>query len=345
MALELDRPHCAAGAETSMIRVVTKSMEGPFQVVEGTDAAQSAIERWRGGRERIWLDLISADAGEVDVIRRQLHFDEHSLEDAVRGDHPPKVEEVGPEGDRPAYMFVVAVAPTGETEGALESIALFLKERLLITFHSKPSVSIDEALSRLLRDPSQTIGRGIEFTAHAVLDEMVDEYDKLLDSFDARIERLEGHLEKEDTQQIFPRVLRLRREASLIGRHARAMRDVMACLSREGHPLVKAKARLAFRDIYDHVVRANDRLENQREAIYSIRDAHLALANHRMNEVMKALTVVAVISGSLAVLTGLLGMNYQLPFQEHPNAFWASIIAMAVISSSIIAFFRWRRWI
>ncbi len=328
-----------------MIRVVSKQLDGPFELVEGLDAAEAAIQRWTGGKERVWLDIEAAAPPEVDLIRRSLHFDELSLEDAANGNHPPKVEEVAPDGDRPAYLFVVATAPRREAPDESESVALFLRSRLLVSFHSTSSPRVDAALSRMIRDPKQTIGRGIEFAAHAVLDELADVYERLLDEFDHRIELLEDEVEEEDDVAAFGRILGLRREVTHVWRFTRPMRDVVSSLSRDGHPLVKPKARLAFRDLYDQIQRTHDRLESQREAIYSIRDAHLALTNNRMNEVMKTLTVVAVMSGFLSVLTGFFGMNLPIPGSSEPASFWVTLVGMILAAGGILLFFRWRRWL
>lgn len=328
-----------------MIRVVTKADTGSLQWVEGLDAAQAVLRGKAETRPRVWLDFIAPTPEEIDILRKELNFAEFSIEDATREEHPPKVEEVGQDGDRAAYLFVVARAPLSGGSATSEGVALFLRSRLLVTVHMQDSARVNTALERILRDPKQTIALGIEFAAHAILDELVEAYEPTLDEFESKIESLEEEIVKDHEHCGLDKIFVLRQMAMQLHREARPMRDVMSSLAREGHPLIKVKARVAFRDLYDHIQRTLDRLETDRELVASLRDAFLALQNNRMNEVMKTLTVVAVISGALAVVTGVFGMNLKIPLADSEHGFVISLLGMAAISGMIFLLFRLKRWI
>ena len=49
------------------------------------------------------------------------------------------------------------------------------------------------------------------------------------------------------------------------------------------------------------------------DRISSVLDAHLSLVSNRLNAVMKVLTIIATIFMPLTVLTGMFGMNVDLP--------------------------------
>jgi magnesium transporter len=329
-----------------LFRLLAKPLEGSLRREEGLLAATSAIERWSSGKERVWLDLVSPTPEEVDLLLWELGFEDLSLEDATGPDQPPKVEEVGAEGPRAAYLLVVARAPRFDGAGRTENVALLMRPRLLVSVHLQQSTRVDAAMTRVARDPKQTIAKGIEFAAYALLDEFVEAYYPVLDDFDRRIEELEDALVSEEGRCSFASILALRREVAQVWRDTRPMRDLMASLAREGHPLINPKARVAFRDLYDHLQRTLDRLENHRDSISSIRDAHLSLTNNRMNEVMKTLTVVSVVGVVLSVITGVFGMNFaRIPGADHPSGFTITIVGLLVLAGLIVVAFRWKRWI
>jgi Mg2+ and Co2+ transporter CorA len=61
---------------------------------------------------------------------------------------------------------------------------------------------------------------------------------------------------------------------------------------------------------------------------------------------MRALTFVTVLLGSLAVLAGVLGMNFHVPFFESgARGFWLAIGGMSLIAVASVLVARWRRWI
>ena len=328
-----------------MIRILSKAEEGAFHLVEGSLAARLALEAHVEERPRLWFDLTAPTREEVDLVQSHLRFAEYSWEDALRPGHPPKVEEVTDEASRSSYLFVVSRAPEASGAAESEGVALFMRTRLLVSVHSQPSARVDAAVERVLRDPKQTLGYGIELVAHAVLDEFVEGYGPALDAFEGKLEELEEDVARVHTSCDLNVILKLRQSATQLYREARPMRDVMASLAREGHPLIKPKARVAFRDLYDHIQRTLDRLEGDRELIASLRDAYLALQNNRMNEVMKTLTVVSVISGTLAMVTGAFGMNLHIPGSDSPFGFWIAILGMLGLAAVIFLLFRWKRWV
>jgi magnesium transporter len=328
-----------------MIRILTKAEGAALYLVEGLLPARLALEALPVERPRLWLDLTAPTAEEVALVQSHLQFAQYSWEDALRGDHPPKVEEVGDDTGRPGYLFFVARAPVAAGSAESEGVAFFLRSRLLVTVHAQPSKRVDEAVGRVLRDPKQTMGYGIELVAHAVLDELVDGFSPALDAFSEKLEELEEDVAKGAPQCDLGVILKLRQSATQLHREARPMRDVMASLAREGHPLIKPKARIAFRDLYDHIQRTLDRLESDRELIASLRDAYLALQNNRMNEVMRTLTVVSAISGAISVVTGALGMNLAIPGAGSPYGFWFTVAGLLLLGLTIFLLFRWKRWV
>lgn len=326
-----------------MIRVLTKGDLGALMLIEGIDAAREVLSRKEELRPRVWLDITYPSPEELDLLRKELNFAEFSIEDATRYDHPPKVEEVGEDGERKPYLFVIARAPSREPGGS-SGVSFFIRTRLLVTVHELDSRHVDTAMERILRDPKKTIGAGIEFAAHAILDELVETYEPALDAFEAKIEELETLIVEDHEKCGLDKILKLRQDAMNLHRETRPMRDVMASLAREGHPLIKPKARIAFRDLYDHIQRTLDRLETDRELIASLRDAFLALQNNRMNEVMKTLTMVTVVVGALAVITGVFGMNLKIPGGEADHGFWFSLAGMAFLAMVIFIIFKVKKW-
>ena len=65
-----------------------------------------------------------------------------------------------------------------------------------------------------------------------------------------------------------------------------------------------------IRDCYDHIVQIIDLLESHRERSASLIDMYLSSLSHRMNEVMKVLTIIATIFIPLGFIAGLYGMNF-----------------------------------
>jgi magnesium transporter len=83
------------------------------------------------------------------------------------------------------------------------------------------------------------------------------------------------------------------------------------------------------------------------DRITSILDAHLSAVSNQLNQVMKVLTVIATLFMPLTFVTGLYGMNVDLPHfgLGGTTMFWVLMGIMMGISVGMLMFFRARRWL
>ena len=73
------------------------------------------------------------------------------------------------------------------------------------------------------------------------------------------------------------------------------MREVFNQLTNRDEKLIDADEIIYFRDIYDHVIRLTDELDNYRELASATLDVYLTQVNNNLSVIMKRLTGVTVI--------------------------------------------------
>jgi magnesium transporter len=83
------------------------------------------------------------------------------------------------------------------------------------------------------------------------------------------------------------------------------------------------------------------------DRITSLLDANLATVSNQLNSIMKILTVIATIFMPLTFITGLYGMNVDLPHfgLSGTATFWLLMGLMLLIVAGMIVYFRRRNWI
>jgi magnesium transporter len=125
----------------------------------------------------------------------------------------------------------------------------------------------------------------------------------------------------------------------------------MGRLSREEHELMPDDLRIYFRDCYDHAVQSLEVSENFREMASGLLDIYLTSLSHRLNDVMKVLTVISTVFMPLTFIAGLYGMNFD---RQHPwnmpelgwkygyLGFWGVCLAVIVL---MLWFFRRKGWL
>jgi len=119
----------------------------------------------------------------------------------------------------------------------------------------------------------------------------------------------------------------------------------MNILSRDEFQQIQLANKIYFRDIYDHLVRFQDLSESVRDIVSGTLDIYLSATSNRLNEVMKALTIVSTIFLPLTFIAGVYGMNFHY-FPELTWKFgylyvWILFISIVFV---MIWYFKKRKW-
>ncbi len=292
----------------------------------------------------VWVSLENPSDEEIlSVLRDQFHFHPLAIEDSMsRGYQSPKVDDFG------NYIFIIAHAiNSGGRLHDLETDELdfYLADNYLITCHRAPAMPPVENTWRLLSRDERLYENGSDFLCHAILDTLVDDYMPLLDAMDDEIDALEDKVLARPEPDVLDRIITLKHTVMSLRRILNPQREVINRLSRDEFPMIDRQSRIYFRDIYDHLVRIQDLTESMRDIVGGAMDIYLSSNSLRLNEVMKALTIVSTIFLPLSFLAGVFGMNFHyFPILETPWGYYLSWVIFIAIALAMLYFFRKRKW-
>jgi len=115
---------------------------------------------------------------------------------------------------------------------------------------------------------------------------------------------------------------------------------MLAILLRRGDRRISEKTSLYFRDAYDHVVRAYEQIDIERDLLGNAMDAYLSMMANRSTIIMKQLTLLASTFLPLTFLTGFFGQNFSaLPF-DSKSLFYLEIAACIFLPVGMFIWFR-----
>ena len=86
-------------------------------------------------------------------------------------------------------------------------------------------------------------------------------------------------------------------------------------------------------------------LENDKEVVEGLEETNESVISHRVNDILRVLTVISVILLPLTLLASIMGMNVRVPGQGTIGAFWIVLGVMVVMLVGLLALFRRRGWI
>ncbi len=267
-----------------------------------------------------------------------------AIEDCFDGRvETPKVDDYG------AYLFIVtqSVRYTGPLERLqLNELGLFLGENYVVSVHQN-KIDTVEALFDRVAQSGHLMTRGADFLAHAIIDSMVDQLLPAVEELDEQLATLEQSILEQPTKEQLSEVLMLKRNTLRLRRSILPQRDMVNRLSRgEFGNLIRSDALIFYRDVYDHVVRVEELLDGLRDLADSALSSYLSMVNNRMNEVMKAMSVVAVIFLPLTLVASIFGTNFDYSVFGFtlPGGFIYMLVAMGLITAVQIYVFKRRGW-
>ena len=295
-----------------------------------------------------WLNVDGIhDSNVIETIGKNHNLHPLLLEDVMNTNQKPKVEYYDDK-----YVFVVLkmlVYNNISRVLEVEHTSFVLGEDYLISFQEERSADIFmPVLERIRASAGKTRNNKADYLLYALMDMVVDNYFLVLDKITDQITILEENVLKKSGTKHLGELYSLKRELTILRQAIYPSREIMFILGKENqdHQLINEKTYAYIRDVHDHVTQVLDSIEYAREMINGILDIHLSTQNNRMNEVMKALTIISVIFLPLNLIVGYFGMNFtDMPELEYQHGQWWVIFGMIGVSVGLISYFGYRKWL
>jgi magnesium transporter len=283
----------------------------------------------------IWVDVSDPSRQDLEKLSQAFPLHHLTLEDMSKTGNRVKVEHFD------EYLFLILYGV--ERESPFQMNFALGKNFLITTHKGKIGSFVD------LKKDKVNLGRlfhkGLDLLMHRLIDAEIDDYFPLLEKIEDQIDGLEEEVYRSFDHKVLGRLFRLKRQLLTIRRKTSQQKEVMILLSNKSSVFISDPAAAYYRDIYDHIIRINESVDDYREILSNTLEVHLSMVSNRMNEVMKALTIVATIMLPLTVLTGIYGMNLNIPESHFDYMYYIVLFLMVTITITMIIYFRSRRWV
>jgi magnesium transporter len=287
----------------------------------------------------LWVDVHQPSDEDLKRLEEEFSLHPLAIEDVRARHQRPKLEKY------PTHAFLVAYSCD------LQEVDLFIGPSWVISVRESDqggeAWSLESSRARFERTHPEDPDVG--FLVYVLLDELVDSYFDATDRAEDALEKLEDRIfgeQLQDERVVQQELFDIRRRLLVFRRAVVPLREVVAALLRREVEWVDEHDVVLLQDVYDHVLRAIDLLDSQRELMGNAVDAHLAIISNRMNSVMKKMTSWGAIILGSTLVAGIYGMN----FRHMPELSWRYGYAMALgimLAITVVGywFFKRRDWL
>jgi len=264
------------------------------------------------------------------------------LEDILNTDQRPKTEDYG------NYIYIVLKNFRGpESKNLLsDQVSIILGSDFLLSFQERESGLFDSIKEKIGKNKGRIRKEGTDYLAHAIVDNVVDNYFVVLENLEEKIEYLEDDLVKKPTQSTLHDIHAFKRELIMLGKTLWPLREAISLLERSDSPLINKTTLVYFKDIYDHTIALIDTVETLKDMLSGMLDIYLSTVSNRLNEVMKVLTIIATIFMPLTFLAGIYGMNFRyMPELEWKWGYFGVLGIMLLVALLMVKYFKKKTWL
>jgi len=284
--------------------------------------------------EFFWLGLYEPTPGELERVAQRFGLHPLAVEDALKANQLPKADVYGDQ------LFVIARTANldGDTIQPGET-AIFLGRHFLVSVRHGSARGHAEVRARLESAPS-LLGHGPDYVLHAILDFIVDGYFPVIDAIEDRMLLVEDSvmdtpLDAQEIRHLYAQ----RHEIIRFQRIAGLMKDLTWKLATAQLPGIDEPVRPFFRDLWDHVQRAEFRLVGLRDIAAGVVETNGLLEQQRQGVITRQLAAWAAILAVPTAIAGIYGMN----FLHMPELHWRLGYPFALgLMASVCGLLFWR---
>jgi magnesium transporter len=295
----------------------------------------SEILRFPG--QFVWIGLHEPDGPLLRKMQAEFSLHDLAVEDALRAHQRPKLEEYGD-----SLFVVLRTARLHERKIEFGETHVFVGTRYVVSVRHGASLPYAEVRQRCEASP-HLLRKGPGFVLYALMDFVVDHYFPVVDALEDLLEDLEetifdGRFDRHATQRIY----HLKRDLVALKRAVSPLVEVCNRLVRFDVELVPEDCRVYFRDVYDHVIRINEAIDNMRDLLTTALEANLSLISVGQNEITKKLAAWAAILAVPTMIAGIYGMNFDFMPELHWRFGYVAIMA-GMITACALLYRRFKR--
>jgi magnesium transporter len=295
-----------------------------------------------------WIHLDPAiDPETVNELRARFGWHPLDVEDVLSKRQRPKIDDYADEG----YLFGVLHFPAYDKNvqrlnaGELD---FFLGPDYLVTISNVDLLPVTRLFNRVQEDEQfrdQLFEKGSGRLLYEVLDDLFDYCFPILDKIAYKLDSIEDDIEDRRSEEIVSDISKVKQEIISYRKIIKPQRPALRLLERRIERFLPENLELYFDDLVDASERIWDLLDNYKEVVEALESTNESLISHRQNDVLRILTVFSVVLLPLTLISGIFGMNVGFPGEGTHIAFWIVVGLMVGVIVSMVAFFRYKRWL
>lgn len=316
-------------------------------VEEYEDAPIDYLEKHIDLNKINWLNIHGlTDINLLKKIADHFHIDDFMLADILNTTKRTKLAE---EKDVLFFNIKSMLPREGTDEFKVEQISFLLKKGILISFQEKRSDFFTHIRERIRTHSGIVRTKKSDYLLYILLDAIIGNFYITIENEEDKLEDLIDLTKNSADPIILEKIETHRDNFNFLKRAIIPLRDslyeIKSIKEDDVFNEIEADNFIFFTRLHQKCLELLEQIESDMGSLESASNFYFAAQSHKMNEIMKTLTVISAIFIPLTFIVGVYGMNFDnMPELRYHNGYYLIVGFMFLVVIGMVMYFKRRRW-
>ncbi len=310
--------------------------------LESKSISSENLEEFRADKYNYWLNVYGLnDPDTIASICKKQGIHTLAIEDILDVNQRPKFQEF----EDFSFLTLKSITAT-DNDILTEQISFVLAEKYIISFQERKADYFNHIRQRLRDDIGTIRERGADFLLYSMLESILDNYFRTINLIDSEIEGLNlTDLKKSSEPDVLGIIESHKKFVHFLKRSILPIKEFTLIAERGDSKFIQKRHLKYFLEIKDLCLTLVESCDALLTTLESNTNLFFSIQGHRMNQIMKTLTIVATIFIPLTFIVGIYGMNFsnmpELQWKYGYALVWLIIVIVFVV---MVIYFRNKKW-
>ncbi len=294
-----------------------------------------------------WLNVHGLN--ETDIIKSigdYLSVDTFMLSDILNTSKRTKIDEY----HETLFFNVKSLLPEVDSNNiSVEQISFLLKNGILVSFQEKRSDFFTHIRERIRTHSGIVRTKKADYLLYLLLDAIIENFYITIENEEDRVEELINMSKQSTNLSILEQIEKHRDNYNFLKRAIVPLRDSLYSIKSikddNVFNAIESNNFSFFERLHQKCMELLEQIEYDLTTLESAANFFFSSQSHKMNEVMKTLTVVSVFFMPLTFIVGVYGMNFDnMPELHWQYGYFLILGLMFVLLAGMIYYFKKKHW-
>lgn len=300
-----------------------------------------------GNGDLTWIDIQNPTSRDILYLKDNFKLDPLVLDEFTSPSQRPRAEEFD------NCLYVVMHIPLFDrtkritTPGELDIV---ITKDHLFTAHIGDNIPLKAIIKEFNENEvtkNLAMSESTGYLLYFILEKLLDSCFPKIDHINEQLSEIEKEIFDGHEKEMVQETSVMKRDILAFRRTLKPQRSILESLVQKHYNLLDDNLNKYFQELIGVNIRVWNALENTKEVIESLEETNNALVSYKINEAMRFLTAVSLITFTLSVTVGVFSMT---PFKsfgitDERAVFLVVLGFMAITILSLLVFFRKKKWL